>query len=99
MPARLLIPCSPRPRRRARQPQRLPALVPVGPLDHVCTQIACLAEDLAVEARRTESKRFVAAASCALDAAVALHKLDGALHLLFDHALGDADDHQQEAAA
>ena len=58
--------------------------MPAGLLDTSCTEVATLAEVLARGACVFRTRVWARAASTALDAAIALHRLDAALADLLD---------------
>jgi hypothetical protein len=89
-----IIPCAApvvNPRRRVRRPRchtssssASASIVPAGPLDNACTEIALLAHDLAQIAAQRRTARAVSAALAGHDAAVAMHRLNERLAWLLD---------------
>ncbi len=59
---------------------------PIGPLDGLCTTLACLANDLAHAAQHQRTARAARLATLALEAAVLAHQLDATIARLVSEA-------------
>jgi hypothetical protein len=60
-------------------PARPPVNVPIGPLDALCSALACLASDLADVAQRQRTARAARLATISLEVAVHVHLAEAAL--------------------